>query len=165
MTTALILAALAIVAVLCLVSLMVMFVAGDLMGPDLEGLATLQLISIPVSVAIVIFVVALFVSAWGRREGLRRLWAAMPQWLVFAYVLVNSLTFIGELAMLVMYNAMGIDVPAGNHVPLLALLATTSAFLVLHARLQVRKGAALSGRWYPPDGPGTRGEPWEEDGF
>ena len=165
MITALTLACLAIVAAMSLVSLMVLFVAGDLSGPDLEGLTTVQLVSIPVAAGIVIFVVALFVSASGRREGLRRLWSAIPQWLVFAYVLVNSLTFIGELATLIMYRAMGQEIPAANHVPLLSLFATTTAFVVLFARMRAGKGDGLKGRWYPPDGPGTRGEPWEDDGF
>ena len=165
MITALALAMLAIVATTSLVSLMVMFVAGNLSGPDLAGLAAVQLVSIPVSIGIVAFVVVLFVSAWGRREGLKKLWDAIPQWLVFAYVLINSLTAAGELAMLIIYRAMEREVPAGEHVPLFALLATTTAFLALYARMQVGKGKALSGRWSPPDGPGTRGEPWEEDGF
>jgi hypothetical protein len=165
MITALVLATLAIVATTCLVSLMVLFVSGDLGGPDLAGLAAVQLLSIPASLAIVAFVVALFVSASGRRAGLRRLWNATPQWLVFAYVVLNSLTLSGELAMAIMHRAMERDIPIYHHMPMLALLATTTAFLALYARMQAGRGAVLSGRWSPPDGPGTRGEPWEEDGF
>ena len=165
MITGLILAILALIATSSLISLMVLFVSGELGGPDLQGLALIQLASIPVSLAILIFVVALFVSAWGRREGLRRLWGAIPNWLVFGYVLVNSLTLVGELAMLIMHRAMQREIPAADHIPLLALLSTTTAFLALYARMQAGKGPAMSGRWEPPDGPGTRGEPWEEDGL
>lgn len=163
MTVPVLLAALAMVAVTCLMSLMILFMGGGQAGPDSGGLVVLQLAAIPVSIAIAGFVVALFAAAYGRTEGLQRLWAAIPQWLVFAYVLVNSLTLAGELAIVVMFNAMQLDIPAIQHVPFLALLATTTAFVVLYARLQANKGPALSGRWAPPDPPGTRGEPWEDD--
>ena len=165
MITGLLLTVLALIATSSLVSLMVLFVAGELGGPDLAGLTVLQIVSIPVSVAIIALVTTLFVSAYGRREGLKRLWAAIPNWLVFGYVLVNSLTIIGELAMVIMYRAMERQIPVADHIPLLSLFATTTAFLALFARMQAGKGPAMSGRWEQPDGPGTRGEPWEEDGF
>ena len=158
-----ILAALAIVAVTCLVSLMVLFMGGGQTGPDSGGLVVLQLAAVPVSLGIVGFVVVLFATAYGRADGMKRLWAAIPQWLVFAYVLINSLTFVGELAIIVIYNAMGVRIPIIEHVPFVALLASTSAFLALYARMQAGKGPAVSGRWSPPDPPGTRGEPWEDD--
>ena len=78
-------------------------------------------------------------------------------------MLFNSLTFVGELAIIVIYNAMGVRIPIIEHVPFVALLASTSAFLALYARMQAGKGPAISGRWSPPDPPGTRGEPWEDD--
>lgn len=163
MTIPIFLAALAIVAVSCLVSLMVLFMGGGQTGPDSGGLVALQIVAVPVSLAIIVFVVALFVTAYGRTDGLKRLWDAIPQWLVFAYVLVNSLTFVGELAIVVMYNAMELEIPIAEHVPFVALLATTSAFLALYARMQSGRGPAPTGRWAPPDPPGTRGEPWEDD--
>jgi hypothetical protein len=163
MTIPIILAALAIVAVTCLVSLMVLFMGGGQAGPDSGGLVVLQLVAVPVSVGIVGFVVALFATAYGRADGLKRIWAAIPQWLVFAYVLINSLTFVGELAIIIIYNALEVHVPVIEHVPFVALFASTTAFLALYARLQADKAPAVTGRWSPPDPPGTRGEPWEDD--
>ncbi len=163
MTIPILLAALALVAVSCLVSLMILFMGGGQSGPDSGGLVVLQLTAIPVSVGIAAYVVLLFTTAYGRADGLRRLWAAMPQWLLFGYVLINSLTLAGELANFVIYRAMGEPIPYLEHVPFVALLATTTAFLLLYARQQANNGPALSGRWAPPDPPGTRGEPWEDD--
>ena len=163
MIAATILALLAFVATTSLVSIMVLFVGGGQAGQDIAALLTLQAIAVPISFGLIAFVIAVFVAAWGRQTGIRRLWSAIPQWLVFAYVLINSLTVAGELAMLIIYRAMGRTVPATEHVPLIALLATTTAFLLLYARIQIDRGPALSGRWKPENGPGTRGEPWEDD--
>jgi len=163
MISVLVLAALALIAASCLVSLMVLFMGGGQAGPDLHGLLVLQALSIPAALGIVGFVVALFVAAWGRRDGLKRLWAAIPQWLVFGFILLNSLTVSGELAMLIFARAMGTAVPASEHVPFASLLVTTLAFLVLYARMQLGKGPGLSGRWAPPRKPGPPPEPWEDD--
>lgn len=161
--TATLLAVLGLIAMSCLISLMVLFIGGGTSGPDLEGLMLVQALSIPVAIGILAFVIALFLAAYGRRDGLALLWQAIPQWLVFGFVLLNSLTIAGELALLIMADALGTTVPLGDHVPLLALLATTSAAVALYARTQAGKAPGLSGRWSPPDGPGTRGEPWEDD--
>ena len=142
---------------------MVLFIGGGQAGPDLQALVLLQALSLPFALGVVGFVVTLFVAAWGRRNGLKRLWAAIPQWLVFGFVLLNSLTLSGELAMLIFARTTGATVPASEHVPFIALLVNTLAFAVLYARTRVGKGPVLSGRWSPPNGPGTRGEPWGDD--
>ena len=163
MISNLILTTLAFIATTCLVSLMVLFMGGGQAGPDLHSMVVLQTLSVPFALGVIVFVVTLFTAAWGWRDGMRRLWAAIPQWLVFGFLLLNSLTLSGELAMLIFTRATGEHVPVSEHIPFVALLSVTLAAVVLYARKQVGKGPTLSGRWSPPNGPGTRGEPWDDD--
>ncbi|MDJ0938175.1 MAG: hypothetical protein QNJ00_00295 [Woeseiaceae bacterium] len=151
MITPLTLAVLAMIVVSTLFSLMVLFMGGGQSAPDLEGMMYVQAAAIPFAIAVIAFVTLLFVSAWGWRDGLGRLWQAMPQWLVFAFVLLNSLFIAGEMAMWIVARAYDEALDWRQQVPLVSLFLSSAAFLVLYARTRVGKTPVLSGRWAPDD--------------
>jgi hypothetical protein len=140
----------AVIALSSLVSLMVIFMGGGQAGPDLHGLMLMQACAIPLALVAVGFVIALFVAASGWMQGLSRLWAAMPQWLVFGVVLLNSLFLAGELALVIVARAMGKGLSLSEQVPLVCLLLSTLAVLSLAAWAYDGDNSVLSGRWSPP---------------
>ncbi len=148
------------IAVSCLLSLMVIFMGGGQAAPDLRGLMLLQAWAIPVEVLVVGFVTALFVSASGWRGGLKRLWVAMPQWLVFGFLLLNSLFVAGELAVIMVARATGEAISLSEQVPLVSLLLSSLAVLALAAWAYDGREQQLSGRWAPPHNPDRQ---WPED--
>ena len=139
-----------VIAVSCLLSLMVIFMGGGQVGPDLRGLMLMQAWAIPLEVLVVGFVTALFVSASGWRAGLKRLWVAMPQWLVFGFLLLNSLFIAGELAVIMVARATGEAISLSEQVPLISLLMSSLAVLALAAWAYDGREQLLSGRWAPP---------------
>ena len=140
----------AAIAVSCLLSMMVIFMGGGQAGPDLRGLMLLQAWAIPLEILVVGFVTAVFVAASGWRAGLKRLWVAMPQWLVFAFVVLNSLFVSGELAVLIVARSTGEAISLSEQVPLVSLLLSSLAVLVLAAWAYDGRKQVLAGRWAPP---------------
>ena len=150
----------AAIAVSCLLSLMVIFMGGGQAAPDLRGLMLMQAWAIPVEIFVVGFVTALFVTASGWRAGLKRLWVAMPQWLVFGFLLLNSLFVAGELAVIMVARASGEAMSLSEQVPLVSLLMSSLAVLTLAAWAYDGREQQLSGRWAPPH---DRNRQWPED--
>ena len=139
---------LATVVVSCLVSMMVMFVGGS-MGNDFRSLILLQALAAAMALVVSAMAVYSFVATEGTGAGLRSIWAALPQWLVFTFFLVNSLFLFGEISFLIVGRAMGDTIEPAMHVPLLSLLLCSVAFLLLHARRHSFPGSrpAMRGRW------------------
>jgi len=137
---------LALIIVTCLVSTMAVFMGGGQGGTDLHSLMVMQAASIPIAI---LSVVAILVPAGDGGNGARRIWAAIPQWMVFGFLLLNSLVIAGETAFLIVLNATERDIVWTEHIPLAAMLACSVAFCVLYARLNVLTGnpKAMSGRW------------------
>ncbi len=148
------------IALSCLLSLMVIFMGGGQVGPDLKGLMLMQAWAIPVELLVVGFVTTVFVAASGWRAGLKRLWTAMPQWLVFAFVLLNSLFVAGELAFIIVAKATREAISLSEQVPLMSLLLSSLAVLVLAAWAYDGREQVLSGRWAPPHDPNRE---WPDD--
>ena len=133
----------------CLVSLMVLFMGGGVEGSEVKPLLQLQLASVPAAVVLAIYCFAGFVLGDGWRKGLRRLWIAMPQWLVFMFLLLNAVSVSGVIANLIVAGTTTNSVSLIEYAPLLGALACSSAYLLLDARRRAKRGEkpALAGRW------------------
>ena len=140
---------LAIVVGSCLVSLMVLFMGGGVDGAEVKPLLQLQLASVPLAVVLAVYCFTGFVLGEGWRKGLRRLWVAMPQWLVFIFLLLNAVSGSGVIANLIVAGATADSVSLLEYAPLLGALACSSAYLLLDARRRSKRGEkpALAGRW------------------
>ena len=140
---------LAIVVGSCLVSLMVLFMGGGVDGAEVKPLLQLQLASVPLAVVLAVYCFTGFVLGEGWRKGLRRLWVAMPQWLVFIFLLLNAVSVSGVIANLIVAGATTNSVSLIEYAPLLGALACSSADLLLDARRRSKRGEkpALAGRW------------------
>ncbi len=128
---------------------MVMFMGGQRGGADLAALMLLQLATIPVSLSLI---AAGFVSMASKddwRGALRKFWNALPQWLLFIFFFFNSLVAIGEIALIIASRMTAIPQTWQAHIPLVCMLSSSSAFLVLYAISNSGSGSdpALSGRW------------------
>ena len=143
------LAVLAIIILTCLISLMVVFMGGGQASVDLHALMLTQIAAVPVALSIAAAGVWLSISDNGWSRGIERLWLAMPQWLLFTFFLLNSLFGAGEMALLFVKLASHETASWQAHVPLVCMLACTTAFLVLYARTRSFPGSnpAMSGRW------------------
>ena len=150
----------AAIALSCLLSLMVIFMGGGQVGPDLHGLMLLQTWAIPFGILVIGFVTTVFVAASGIRGGLKRLWDAMPQWLVFAFMLVNTLFVAGELAVTIAAQAMREPMSLGEQVPLICLFISSLTVLALSAWANDGRERAFAGRWAPPH---DENREWPED--
>ena len=133
----------------CLISLMAVFMGAGQGGTDLQGLMYLQAGLAPIALVIVTANVYGFVAAEGWAKGLQAMWLALPQWLVFIFLLLNSLFLFGELAFVVVMQATEEVVHWHEHIPLVTMLLCSSAYLALYARNHSYPGSepAMSGRW------------------
>ena len=145
----LILTVLALVSISCLVSLMAIFIGGGQGGTDLRGLIYLQASLIPIASGISVICVYGFIRHQGMADGLRAMWRAIPQWQVFIFLLLNSLVLSGEVAFVIVMRATEKVITWHQHIPLVCMLACSSAYVVLYARANSYPGspAAMSGRW------------------
>ena len=140
---------LAIVVGSCLVSMMVLFMGGGVDGSEVKPLLQLQLASVPVGLMIVGYCVAGVVGGAGWRAGLHQLWTAMPQWLVFIFLLLNAVAVSGVAANVIVVHGTQDTVGMLEYAPLLSTLTCSPAYLLLDARLRSKRGdkPALAGRW------------------
>ena len=86
----------------CLISTMALFMGGGQAGADLRELMTLQLISIPVAIVAVVVAVGSY--------SVKRLYAAVPQWMAFGFFLLFLLVASGEVAFLIVSRAAEVEV-------------------------------------------------------
>jgi hypothetical protein len=147
--TDIILTVLGIASISCLISLMALFIGGGQVGADLRGLVVLQAGLTPLALGVAVVSVYPFVSVQGWAKGTQAMWRVIPQWLVFIFLLLNSLVLLGELAYVIVMRATDDVVQWHEHIPLVCLLVCSSAYLVLYARANSYPGSppAMSGRW------------------
>jgi hypothetical protein len=133
----------------CLISMMALFMGGGQSGTDLRALMYLQAALTPVAIVIVAITIYSFVSSDGWAKGMRAVWRALPQWMIFIFLLLNSLVLFGELAFVIVMAATDEIVLWHQHVPLAAMFCCSSAYLLLYARQHSYTGSepAMSGRW------------------
>lgn len=137
------------IVVSCLVSAMALFMGGGQSGPDLTTLMHIQIGSVPV--AIVAAVVGIGVCSKYSKESMtaRRLYAAVPNWLVFCCVILVALAGLGEIAIVVVLMTTDLVIEWTAHAPFVAMIACSLAVGVLYACIGILSGrqVALSGRW------------------
>lgn len=140
---------LAIVVGSCLVSMMVLFMGGGVDGAQVGPLLQLQLASVPVAVIIVVYCVTGVARDRGWRDGFRDLWTAMPQWLVFIFLLLNAVAVSGLVANMIVVSGTADTVGVLEYAPLFSTLTCSLAYLLLDASLRSKRGGkpALAGRW------------------
>ena len=144
-----ILTVLAMLIFACLISLMAVFMGGGQAGSDLHSLLVMQLATIPVTLLMSFYVLSRYAAKGGLQEGLRLLWSDWPQWLVFIFLLLNSLALFGEVALLIALKALERNITWQEHVPLACLFSSSLAFCLFYARRRSDQNQkpSLSGRW------------------
>ncbi len=140
---------LALISASCLVSLMAVFMGGGRAGTDLQGLVLIQAVATPLAIVVIALNLFLFITENGWSGGLQQLWSAIPQWLVFVFFFLNLLFAAGETAFLIATHAAGQTIHWSSHVPLVCMLCSSTAFLILFGRSHTYPGSkpAMSGRW------------------
>ena len=142
-------AVLAIVSLSCVVSLMILFVGGGRPGSDTQQLLLFQAFTAPVALGVAVWGMQRFARSGGFKAGLQKMWSATPQWLVFVFLLLNSLVLLGEIAYVIVMRATSQSIGWHEHVPFITMVLTTTAYVVLHALVNSAPGSppAMSGRW------------------
>ena len=125
----------------CLISTMALFMGGGQAGADLRELLLLQLISIPMAIAAITLVFSSY--------NVKKLYAAVPQWMAFAFFLLLLLVGSGEVAFLIVSRAAEVEVAWTAHAPLLSMFFCSLAICALYAYGGLRSGRPnpTSGRW------------------
>ena len=140
-----------LVALSCLVSTMALFMGADQNGPDLQSLVYLQIASVPI--ALIALLAGRFVPDASTRNGttFKQLYAAVPQWLIFCFLMLNLLVAAGEVALLVVARMTQEAIQWTAHAPLVSMFLCSLAVCVVYARAQLLAGrpVAFSGRWAP----------------
>lgn len=135
----------------CLVSTMALFMGGGQTGTDLESLMYLQIASVPVALVAILLVRFVADARTSGSIEFGELYKAIPQWMIFGLLILNSLVASGEAALLVVVRTMKEDVPWTAHAPLVSMFTCSIAVCMLYGRAQILAGraTALSGRWRP----------------
>lgn len=133
----------------CLVSIMALFMGGGQGTVDLFGLLAIQTASIPAAVLAMLLALYLTRLAGHTPLTVQRIYAAVPQWLVFIVLILAMLVCFGEVAFVVVERATGTPLAWRAHVPLLGMLICSLAVAVLYACIGLMSGRpqAMSGRW------------------
>ncbi len=141
------LALLAMLILASLVSMMAVFMGGGQAGVSIGALRTIEIWSIPVSLLLTLTVLRSYPKTRARRA--RELWDDVPQWLVFVFMLLNSLSIAGVVALYITMRAFETDVSWEQHIPLFSLFSASLAFCALYARTFHKDGTRppLAGRW------------------
>ena len=125
----------------CLISTMALFMGGGQVGADLRELMLLQLISIPVAIAATVVAVSSY--------KVKRLYAAVPQWMAFGFFLLLLLVGSGEVAFTIVSRAAEVEVAWTAHAPLLSMFFCSLAICALYCYVGLKAGRPnpTSGRW------------------
>lgn len=135
-----ILASLALLIVTCLVSLMHSFMRGSAPANDFAELYTLQSVGIAFSLAAALASLLYFSADTNLAEGLRRLWANLPGWLIFGIFVINLLVFVGELSYFIIFMGGTMLDEWSNHVALLCLTFSSLAYGMVYAARNASDG-------------------------
>lgn len=135
---------------MCLVSIMALFISGVQNGSDLQMLMQVQALSIPLGVIVIAWTIAA-VGDGTTAERLRKLYSAIPQWLVFSAGMLNLLVASGEISLITVFFVSDQEILWTDHIALVSMLVSSLAFCLLYGHSQRLSGrkTALSGRWGP----------------
>ena len=128
-----------------IVSIMAAFVGSE--GADFQDLLKLQVLLVPLAVAVVTWCFGRLVRQHGYRNGLRTFWNALPGWLLFLVLAANSLVLIAELSFVLIQHHTGNLRPWQEHVPAAAAFCSSLAAASCFVSFQLADGgeAAPSG--------------------
>lgn len=144
-------AVLGLVVLSCLASTMALFMGAGSSATDLQSLLQFQIVSVPI--ALVVICLCRFVpgGSSGKGPSFKELYTAVPQWLIFSFVLLNLLVASGEVALLVAARTTHEGTEWIAHAPLISMFTCSLAVCAAYARLQILAGrpVAFSGRWAP----------------
>lgn len=124
---------LAVLIMLCLVTLMHSFMGGRADNPDIVAVNNLQIGGALMSAVLIAVSLVFFARGEGLRRGLHRIWEHTPGWLVFALLVLNSLVFIGELSYVLIADALDPTSDRTDHLSLICMALASLAFLTLFA--------------------------------
>ena len=143
--------AMSVVVLSCLVSTMALFMGAGQKGTDLQSLMYLQIASVPIALTAILL--GRFVRDARNCEDstFKQLYAAVPQWMIFCFLMLILLVGMGEVALLVVARTMSEEIAWTAHAPLASMFACSLAVCVLYGRGQLLAGrpVAFSGRWAP----------------
>ncbi|MEL7297873.1 MAG: hypothetical protein AAGJ86_09425 [Pseudomonadota bacterium] len=133
----------------CQVTMMVVFMAGVEAVPDMAPWLDFQLVTSIFAIGVVAYNLYRLRerSAW--RAGLSAWWRATPQWMLLAFVILALVMLVGELSFLLLFGITGRADPWREHIPLIAMVVCSVAFVVVYAEWRAGRGAVanVSGRW------------------
>lgn len=123
--------------------------SGSQTGVDVQGLILIQATMIPAALVTTAVVLGALVAKNGWSSGMQKVWASIPQWMLFIFFLLNSLVVAGEVAFLIVTQANQEAIHWSSHIPLLCMLSCSLAFMLLYAisHLRTDGSEAMSGRW------------------
>ena len=132
----------------CLVSIMVSFIVGRTSGTDLQMLAQVQAFSIPLGLAVVAWSIVT-VAGESFVDRIRKLYIAIPQWVIFSAFMLNLLVASGEIALIADSIATGEYNNWTDHLSLMSMMVSSLAFCLLYGLSKRESGQeqAFSGRW------------------
>lgn len=118
-----------------LVSMMAAFVGSQ--GADFQDLLKLQAVLVPVSIAVVLWCLALLIRQYGFGKGFRKFWSVLPGWLVFAVLAVNSLVLVAELSfILIQYHTETLR-PWQEHLPAATAFSSSLALATCYVCFRI----------------------------
>ena len=111
----------------------------------------LQIASVPIALAAILAGRLLSDSGSDREITFKTLYTAVPQWLLFGFLMLNLLVGTGEVALLAVAGTMSEKIVWTAHAPLASMFTCSLAICVLYARIGILEGrpVAFSGRWAP----------------
>lgn len=129
--------------------MMVIFMAGIESTPDLDQWITLQWVVAIAAAAITVFCLMRLRGRLSWKAGFTAWWAALPQWMILAFIVLFLMAGVGELSFLLLFNLTGSADPWREHVPLISMTISSIAFMALYCESRAAQGkvANVSGRW------------------
>lgn len=121
-----------------LVSMMAAFVGSR--GADFQDLLKLQAVLVPVSIMVVVGCFVLLIRRYGYKGALGRFWSALPGWLIFAVLAINSLVLVAELSfILIQYHTATLR-PWQEHLPAATALCSSLALATCYVCFRIVSG-------------------------
>jgi uncharacterized membrane protein len=120
-------------------SMMAAFVGSE--GSDLRDLIVLQVVLIPVALAVTSLCAGILLRRHGRQgAGLAKIWDSLPGWLLFAVLAANSLVLIAELSFLLIQHHTGTARPWQEHVPAATAFCSSLALMACYLVFRLDDG-------------------------
>ena len=107
-------------------------------GGDLRDLMQIQLVLVPISIGVTLWLFLDLARLRGVRGAIRAL-AVVPGWLLFAVCAVNSVVLIAELSFVLIHYHTNEPAPWQEHLPAASAFFASIAFLLSYARYRLAR--------------------------